>query len=252
MNQNDHLFDIAFDGSEQDIRNLKATVSGTDSKELDAMLQLKADLRSLRDIPECQLSSERIKEGILRAKVSETSKPARRWLNWLPLASAVAMGVFLNSLPKDSQTADSKISDNSVAINTNVPSKNDSSSDNSEVAMNQVNPLSSNAIKATVKSSSQPRRKVNKQVQRSQTRTSNDLAIKTEAMTATFDSVAKYKAVAMETSNSLTDSEAMRDTKQDSGTVTEPVVVVTDISNPETGTAEAREISKQDNVLFGG
>jgi len=53
---------------------------------------LRGDLTRLRDVPECQLSPERMRDAILRREMGDRAKPSRR-LGWLigPAASAMVM-----------------------------------------------------------------------------------------------------------------------------------------------------------------
>src|SRR5690606_40471200 len=76
---------------------------------------LKEGLRSLADVPECQLSSERLRDAIL----SQGVKPVRTttWLKWAaPALVAASLGLFaIYGLPK------TPASNTPVAVNSNTP-----------------------------------------------------------------------------------------------------------------------------------
>lgn len=74
---------------------------------LDELRTLKGDLRRLQEVPECQLSTERMRDAILRREMDQRVKTGRR-ATWLvgPVASVAAMGtlwIVLQSLTPPSE-----------------------------------------------------------------------------------------------------------------------------------------------------
>lgn len=252
MNNSDHLYEIAFDGTDHELEQFLASASESAKVEISELSQLKADLKSLRDIPECQLSTERLKEGILGSKVAPAPKRYQRWQNWLPLASAVAMGIFLYNLPKDRPAINSG-SDQEAVAQVQPESANKADGLKTDDTPKVQEAITSNEPQTKAKNSNlTPKKLVAKSIFRQSSRTRSELA-----MTATIETAA-YKAVRDQESKtgasfSASGAPTMEaDAKADLAVATEPVVIVTDVANPETGTAEAREITKSTDVVFGG
>ncbi len=101
MFEKDKLFDYAFgELGSHETQVFEASLLKDDSlaKEAIALQALKADLVSLRDIPEMQYSKERLRDAILGQGLKPT-KPGLPWLNLLlaptAIAGVIALGFVL-------------------------------------------------------------------------------------------------------------------------------------------------------------
>ncbi len=92
MKRND-LFDYVFDGLESSDR---AEISAEFATEVAGLQNLKHDLQSLREVPECQLSVERVRDAILRGEMKRRTSNRRALWSLVP-AAAVALGALFIS-----------------------------------------------------------------------------------------------------------------------------------------------------------
>ncbi len=93
FNRKDKLFQEALDG-EISLHEL----SPTDRAEAESFIQLRQDLRALREIPELQLSNERMRDAILSASLNKKSSSASPgfWnAVWIPTAACAFVVAFV-------------------------------------------------------------------------------------------------------------------------------------------------------------
>lgn len=93
----DLLIAYAFgDLTEEEMAEIETTAA--DRAEVDRLAQLRADLKQLNRVPECQLSVERVRDAILNREIRQR----RDWRPWgiaAPVAAALALGAFLLTRP---------------------------------------------------------------------------------------------------------------------------------------------------------
>lgn len=98
-NDRDLILELGFDElSEAEVTDLGVSLAGNESlrAELDAVRAMKADLRSLQSVPECQLSSERLRDAILSTGIKPKHRLKPLWVWATPLAAAaLALIAFL-------------------------------------------------------------------------------------------------------------------------------------------------------------
>jgi hypothetical protein len=71
-----------------------AELTEDELRELDGWSQLRSDLKSLKEVPPCQLTSEHMKGAILREGI-RTSAPARPWwIAWVGVSGVAAAACF--------------------------------------------------------------------------------------------------------------------------------------------------------------
>lgn len=63
------------------------------AREARALAEMKEGLRGLREIPECQLSVERLRDAILRDEMGARTRPAMRWASVLTPVAATGLAV---------------------------------------------------------------------------------------------------------------------------------------------------------------
>jgi len=98
MNRRDELIQHAFGELPEDrSRRLEASEARDPrlAREADALRQLRADLRGLRDIPECQLSAERMRDAVLRSEMKARPRLSPVWLGAPVAAGLAVLGMFL-------------------------------------------------------------------------------------------------------------------------------------------------------------
>lgn len=96
MNRRDDLIQHVFgDLDERRSRQLDAesALRPEIAREAQALRRLREDLRTLRDIPECQLSTDRVRDAVLRSEMK-----ARPRLSLVWLGAPVAVGLVLLAL----------------------------------------------------------------------------------------------------------------------------------------------------------
>lgn len=81
----DQLIEFAF-GELSDTEKQSLSLTASEKKELEGLASLCADLRALRDVPECQISTERMRDAVLKAEIRQR----RDWRRWLPLTAVPA------------------------------------------------------------------------------------------------------------------------------------------------------------------
>lgn len=85
----DQLIQCAFgELSQAEKQNLN--LSATERQEMEAFASLRTDLRALREVPDCQISTERMRDAVLKAEIRQRQD----WRRWLPLAAVPAAAVL--------------------------------------------------------------------------------------------------------------------------------------------------------------
>lgn len=109
MSRQDDLIRYAFgELTEAEAERLRAELRTKPEalREAEDLQALRQDLRRLNEIPECQLSVERLRDAVFQSNLRERARPV--WLQWLPLAgvgAAAMLGVvaWLNSVEPSEQ-----------------------------------------------------------------------------------------------------------------------------------------------------
>ncbi|MBS1714780.1 MAG: hypothetical protein JST30_10640 [Armatimonadetes bacterium] len=248
MKDKDRLIDAAFDGAVQDLPAL----GPSENRELDLLKGLKRDLAALKEVPECQLTADRVKNAILASRAVPARSPAR-WF-WIPTAAAAALAVIavtrMNGLPDavpqagppratspDAGTVASRGSDRSsaptgeaVAMTSPEPVMADLRSEGFSPKLEDV----SSTRRIRIRSSAP------KPAGAGEERTVVD-AVNRVAMAATGTTLRSTEPTRPEATPVSADKPEP-----------EPVVVVSPDLNPETGVSDAKEVSRPKDVLFGG
>jgi len=255
VKETDRLFEAAFDGSELDVRNLKQGLSKSAAEELDSRVTLKADLKKLGDVPECQLTTDHLRRAVLN---SRPLAPARRPLNiwaWTPLVAAASLGLFMFVKGGTSTGSGSivpvvpnKVVSNPIAKTDNTTPLVDTGAQDPVFDAHDV-------VATTVGDSNvEPRR------HRSAKSTSVD---NSDGLVAAVNMVAQNASTLMAAdfpaaSSSVPEAgsagafDKAEKERVNSELQKEPVVIVSDRANPTTGAAEAQEVSRPSDVVFGG
>lgn len=249
MKNIDHLIDVVFESPED--KAFFASLSTEEAREFTALSNLKNDLKALRDVPECQLTTEHLRQAVLNQKPATTPKPALRLWLYAPFAAAAVLAVaFLakpTNVPNPIVTDDGVVASNTTKadssnglVETTPVGKNDFERA-AEAAINAV-PIRKSVVASTRSTGSRIRRMNAASVPGAST---SSPTLTTAERSAAFDRTPSELGLGgpdERTELAMISAEAHR----------EPVVVILDRDNPETGAAEAREISKPADVIFGG
>ena len=94
FNQKDRLFQDVMDGQVSFEK-----LSATEQKEAQAFMHLRQDLRMLNDVPEHQMSNERLRDAILAASIQKKASPASGLWNvlWVPTAACAFVVAYFGS-----------------------------------------------------------------------------------------------------------------------------------------------------------
>ncbi|MBS1721564.1 MAG: hypothetical protein JSS66_01005 [Armatimonadetes bacterium] len=258
MKDLDKLIEIAFDGDESAQAALMAASSYDQREELQSLVDLKQGLRKLREVPECQLTTERLRSAVLRSAAPR--RPQRFPLWYAPLAAAAAFGAFL--LLKGNPQQDRPISLNTVAsrqpqAKQPVAPSVDRSED-SVAATEPANPIvvpedqtSNSPVAFRSKSERVPRHRSVSDAEeiKNAVKVANEFGIraeKTEALVTGGSGGASTKEASMPA------APAGSGLREASLAGAPAMVVVTDTKSPETGAASAKEVSVPRDVVFGG
>lgn len=222
----DRLYESAFDGEPE-----PAALSASDAAELRALKALKADLAALRDVPECQLTTDHLRRAILDQGVRPV-KPRvpvfGRWLWAAPVAAAMAAVLFLNR-PKE-------FVPNVREVATAAPVRASAEPAAAVVVPDQDEPV-------TVASATQPTPSVaDSRPERPRRRPIRRLTVNEGPLLAMReDATAVARPMAAEPV-----------APDDSQPAQPEAVVVTESADPATGTAAAQEVTISTDVVFGG
>lgn len=223
----DRLFESAFDGEPE-----PAAMTAAEAAELRALKALKADLVALRDVPECQLTTDHLRRAILDQGVRPV-KPRLpmfgRWLWAAPVAAAMAVVLFLNR-PKE-------IVPDARELASATPVRASAEPAAAVVVPEQDEPV-------TVASATQPAPSVvaDSRPERPRRRPARRLTVDEGPLLAMReDASAVARPMAAEP---VTRDEAQPSQPE--------AVVFTESSDPATGTAAAQEVTISTDVVFGG
>jgi hypothetical protein len=247
MNSRDELFDVIFDGDGGRARGIDLG-----SPEAKFLVELKSDLKALKhDIPECQLTSEHLKSALLSQPQVARPNPWR-WLALIPLGATVAvLALFYRSGTAGSTSSSPKA--NLLAMKTpdaakpSVQSQADASPPRA-IAREVVQSKSTQVMPdRTVAAAKRPRPQAD--VIRSRTTSMTTAALMRHE--ASKPSMGMASAELQPDSRDEKKESEPSEVKFDSA-AKEKVVIVTDVHNPETGAAEAQEVSTPRDMVFGG
>lgn len=221
MTERDRLIEQIFDEG--------VTPSG---REAELLSGIKADLARLRgNVPECQLTAEHLRRAVL-------NQPQRKGFNfqpwlWTSLAAAACLSALFAVWPKGGKPEAASVV-HTVAARSDSPAPR----------IDQPAPLTRSPLeRLVVQSPEKPRPKRSQRRARSSAHTQG--AVASLSRVASFNA---EKAVVGQPATIL----ALDIKSEPEPVVHEPVVVVTDKPSPSTGAAEAQEISKPSDVVFGG
>lgn len=249
MKNIDHLIDVAFESPED--KAFFASLSSEEAREFTALSNLKNDLKALRDVPECQLTTAHLRQAVLNQKPASAPKPALKLWVYAPFAAAAVLAVAFLAKPTSSPAP--------VPNDDVVASRVDDTVDKAK-GLASTAPLNTNDLERvteTVSKVAPVQKSVVSNPRSSGSRVRRMSAASThspEASTATLASAERRTGFDHEPSElTLGGPDEKTELAMISGDAhREPVVVILDKDNPETGAAEAREISKPADVIFGG
>lgn len=236
---------------------------------------LSTDLKLLRDVPECQLSKERLRDAILASGLEKkTQSPAWLQWTWMPAVAAaiICVGFFLKQggksepriqFPSEIQASTIKkfpeikttpfvkeVDHGSLATNSDGPNILDSMNSLLEEARSQVRIKPERVSRAT-KVVHTPSF-VSKSLHRA-----DHSKIDPEIAQSSAKSlpVAAMNAPASETASAVSMDTTALEARALNTSVTPqpvPVVLISSSSDLESGASQAKEISNPENVLVGG
>lgn len=251
MKDIDKLIETVFEGQESALEGLD-----TESmREVATLKVLKADLQSLRDVPECQLTTDHLRRAVLNRPQVKPAPSRSLWL-WSPLAAAAGVALlFLVNRP--TQFVEHAASKASTPVRSIPLVKNDlpaAATDDvvalggDDSAWNDPNfMLDASDPEVADRPLEQPKKRrvsaSNRRVEASTTK-----LVATVMETVKRDSGFESSAPAAGASEAL----SAHTEKMESYKGQDPVVVVTEQPNADTGLAEAKEVSKPSDMVFGG
>lgn len=108
--KDDHLFDLAFDAANaEEIERAKKGLDAHSAKKVDDMRWLKEGLVELREVPEDQMSVERLRDAILGQGLKPHAEPSRwSWL-WMPTTAGLTACALMFVLQARNRQVDPQI-----------------------------------------------------------------------------------------------------------------------------------------------
>jgi hypothetical protein len=227
----DRLFESAFDGAPEPER-----LSAPEAAELKALRALKADLAALREVPECQLTTEHLRRAILDQGVRPAAPRVPAWSRWLwaaPVAAVAAVALVLNR-PRDVVPTVRELASAAPVESAGVP----------KTSAPLIVDGSGPAEPATVASATQPSTDGVARPERPRRRTTRRLAVQDGPLLAMREDAIPATRTRGATSEAAPEEEPAIEQPE--------AVVVTEPADPATGTAAAQEVTISADVVFGG
>lgn len=248
MSDRDVRLETAFDGSVTDVERLRATLTGSDLRDFDDMVQIRTDLKALRDVPECQLTVDHLRSAVL-GRTQRKSPSLGPWLVWTPVAAAAAFAVMLFNRPAAAPNPAKPSPDVATTVGAAPalqPPVEETLSTKDELTSQPTTGAEDRAAE-TVVAKAAPTLAAKSALRRSLSprRDSRRSALSSARDTVTTTVPTVPVASGPTAESGMATVAAMQPQP-------EPVVVVTETSNPDTGAAEAREVSRPSDVVFGG
>lgn len=244
MKNIDQLIEAVFEG--QDVH---PNLSPTEAREVDSLRALKADLRQLRDVPECQLTVDHLRRAMLNQPVP---KPRRNWIRltaWVPVAAAAGLALVMMTratqtfVPTTSESGlVEEVANASKPLPKGLSDAARTPTNASPVLTKQV--VSSKKVETETVASKRVRRSIVRPVE------PDTVALMSQAITDT--AIEAVGGMGSRERNEAAPSAGAPQMDSSPSVGEEPVVIVGDTHDPETGAAEAREISRPSDVVFGG
>jgi len=278
--QMDALFRKVFGDVENGDEQLLGSVNGgAINREETILTNLKLELKNLGEVPECQLSSDRLRDAILsKGTMREPVSPFANWWKFaVPVAACAALAVFVLQMPR-SQVIDEPDTQGSIATKLEQPSATlENKIEPNDVVVPPVTEQSAKVeivlpidqptiVKktspSTVKNSRRPVTKPRPQYA-SRTTVSDQAGVGAPSPAAMADMVAadlkpkSSPSVAGIAAGALEGFENRDSGSTSRGSAAKPdesspkVVIVTAGTNPDTRASNATEVDKK-NVVFGG
>lgn len=249
MKNIDHLIESVFEG-----QDLDQGLTASELREVELLKTLKSDLKQLRDVPECQLTVDHLRRAMLNQPVPVAKKnPFRLW-TWVPVAAAAALALLMVNRPAETKLSptESGMAHPSTSLPVEpIANKLPDASQNSE----SVTPVRSEAPLAEAKRPAARETVRTRYVARRTASASSQpevVALMTRAVQDTADQAVGGNVHDLSEESSAKMSTASVPAVSRDSEPQVPVVIVGDTSDPETGAAEAREISRPSDVVFGG
>jgi hypothetical protein len=107
--QMDALFRKVFDDVENGDEHMLGSLSGVAvDREETILTNLKLELKNLGEVPECQLSADRLRDAILsKGTMREPISPFANWWKFaVPVAACAALAVFVMQMPQSDSRGD--------------------------------------------------------------------------------------------------------------------------------------------------
>gem|GEM_PF-5977920 len=251
MRDIDQLIETAFERNSSDVDLIRKTLGGADLAEFDSLLNLKSDLKGLRDVPDCQLTVDHLRRAVLNQKPAQSSKSWLRFWVFAPVATAAALALVfvvksgslgVGSAPQ--ATLQTPIKGSPVAVV--VPPVSASTEAGFSVVREPVTRIASISP-----NENRVRRSVRRLTNSGPVAARSDLKMASTPVGGDIDEdVVSTGALSEGTELAMTVPESVSANRETDSR--DSVVVILDKRNPETGAAEAREISKPSDVVFGG
>lgn len=250
MKERDRLILAAFDGGQDGLDRL----GESERRELDLLKGLKHDLAALKDVPECQLTPDRVKNAILASHTVPGKSPSR-WF-WIPTVAAAAVTVFAVTKLAGGPSTDPTARTGALPVS-NLGTAAEQGPDHSSaptgeaVAMTEprTEPFDLRSegyvpVPGTDRGAvTAPRRYRTRQSAGRSSGTEQSATLAAMSKPSIETSEGKLRTpedLKHETVAAMDKAEA------------EPVVVVSPELNPDTGVSDANEVSRPNDVLFGG
>ena len=251
--EQDALIRSAFgESGGQDLSMLESALQSEEGKRQYQQLEwMKQDLKSLADVPECQISNERLKDSILSAGSSRSLIGILVWQPIAALASILALALFSLNMTGSPTQNDAK--SQSLAM-MSTPSELVESADASDSSSALARKGSQLLARVNEKAVS-PNDQLREEITASSTNASRRYSRK-ESKAPSAESSSPSAAAMMATATDDSATSARQPTRNAlsndlSKPVADTIVVVEPTTDPATRASEAQEVEKRD-VVFGG
>ncbi len=252
MKRRDEIIHAAFEGGAE---SLRPRLDRAGKKELDGLIDIKSALKSLADVPECQLSNEHLRNAVLN-RPSVPTRPRTYWLATPLVMAAGLAAVFFLSRPQPATNSPvAERSGTSVPATLPIESVPQKGSAEEHVAVKvRDNVPAPSVVAAQAASTTRPVRRHH--AASKAPKIDSGLVVRL-ADSNTFDGA--HEAANRSTASDVAATESYKDVAASESLPTaggavesapEPVVVITrDTGN---GASEAQEVKAPSNVVFGG
>lgn len=212
---------------------------------------MKQDLKSLADVPECQISNERLKDAILSAGSSRSRRGIPVWQPIAALASIVALALISLNMTGTPTQNDSKSQSLAMMSTPSEMVESGDASDSSSALARKGSQLLARVNEKAVSPNDQLREEIAASSANDSRRRPRRESMAPSAKSSSPSAVTMMAKAADDSATSARQPSRNAMANDLSKPVADTIVIVEPTTDPATRASEAQEVEKRD-VVFGG